>query len=140
VDLKLLDPAALRARVTSRAYWRLRLTDGRVVNEWEVDWSLAPARGRQALRLYCPNGEVAELGNSRDASGRLFQFKGGLLEGDRRAIEYQVIGIVEDGDGNCRCAAWEYHSHRLVAFLDNVHNMTYHQVGALSPDVLGLKV
>lgn len=135
-----LDAAALRARVQRRSYWRLRYTDGRVVNEWEVDWSLAPQQGRQALRLYCPNGQVAELGNSQDATGRLFQFKRAeILAGIGRGTTAHVIGIIEDGDGNCSCAAWDYVSERLVTFKDNVHAMSYDHIGRLEPDVLGIR-
>lgn len=139
-SLPVLDPATLRARVTRRAYWRLRYVDGRIVDERDVDWSLAPARGRQALRLYCPNGQVAELGNTQDATGRLFQFKGGIVTaGAGRGTTYQLIGIIDDTEGSCQCAAWDYRTRRLLTFRDNVHHMSFEQVGALSPDVLGIR-
>jgi hypothetical protein len=135
-----LDAAALRARVQRRSYWRLRYTDGRVINEWEIDWSLAPPRGRQAVRLYCPNGRVAELGNTEDATGRIFQFKRAeLLVGVGRGTTAHIIGIIDDTSGNCTCAAWEYGAQRLVTFKDNVHHFAYDQVGRLEPDVLGIR-
>lgn len=138
--LQTLDAAALRSRVQGRSYWRLRMTDGRIVNEWEVDWSLAPARGRQALRLYCPNGKVAELGSSEDATGRLFQFKCAIVTaGAGHGTTAQVIGIVDDNEGNCQCAAWDYARERLVTFRDNVHAFQFEHVGALNPDVLGIR-
>lgn len=138
--LQVMDPVALRARVARRSYWRLRYTDGRIVAEWEVDWSLAPASGRQALRLYAPNGKVAELGNTTDATGRLFQLKSAIVTaGAGHGTTAHIIGIIDDNDGNCQCAAWEYGQGRLVTFRDNVHDMQYEQIGALSPDVLGIR-
>jgi hypothetical protein len=138
--LPVLDPAALRARVTRRSYWRLRFTDGRIVGEWEVDWSEVPTKGRQAIRLYCPNGQVAELGNTQDATDRIFQFKRGMLmAGVGRGATYQVIGILEDTDGNCTCAAWDYAHQQLLTFSDNVHHMAFDQTGRLEPDVLGIR-
>jgi hypothetical protein len=138
--LPTLDPAALRARVQRRSYWRLRYTDGRVVNEWDLDWSLAPFQGRQSLRLYCPNGQVAELGNSQDATGRLFQFKGATATaGIGRTLDFHLIGLITGSDGACDCAVWEYASSRLVTFRDNVHHLAYGQRGPLNADVLGIR-
>lgn len=138
--LQILDHASLRARVQHRSYWRLRYTDGRVMSEWDVDWSLAPHAGRQSLRLYCPSGQVAELGNSEDATGRLFQFKTAIVQAaGAHGATAQVIGVVDNADGDCQCAAWEYGPEQLTTFRDNVYQMQYAQVGLLNFDVLGLR-
>ena len=136
--MRLPDRAELRARFTGKSWWRLRFTDGRVVNEWDTDWSKVPQQGRQAIRLYCPNGEIAELG-SGDCSGRLFQLKVALLQAGSRGAVAHIVGLVNDVDGNCSYAAWEYDRQRLVTGRDNVHAMAYQQVGRLSFDVMGLR-
>lgn len=137
--LAVLDPATLRARATGRSWWMVRYSDGRIINEWDgPDWSLLPRRGLVAVRLVCPNGKVAELGNSLDASGRLFQLKVGNLTGARRSIDAHVIGIVHGTDGQATCAAWEYGPKRLVTFEDNIDAMQYRSIGRLNLPVLGL--
>lgn len=139
-QFKALDPAALRARITGRSWWRVRYSDGKLVDEWSgMDWSLLPRRGLVAVRLYCPNGQVAELGNTVEAGERLFQFKGGMLMGGLRAHTYQLIGLVTGLDGQCTCAVWETGPQRLVTFTDNVHAMQYENVGRLAFDHLGIK-
>lgn len=131
---------SVRARLTGRASWSLRYTDGRIVTEGEVDWSLAPQQGRQSLRLYCPDGQVAELGNSQDSTGRLFQLKGGTLTaGKGRRTDFHLIGMVDGTDGHCRCAAWEYGSGRLVTFEDSMWDMRYQSIGRLNFEVLGIR-
>jgi hypothetical protein len=131
---------SVRARMTGRASWALRFVDGRIVTEGEVDWSLAPQQGRQSLRLYCPDGQVAELGNSQDATGRLFQLKGGtLMSGAGRRTDFHLIGIVDGPNGHCRCAAWEYDPGRLVTFDDTIYAMQYHSIGLLNVEVLGIR-
>jgi hypothetical protein len=134
-------PPAVRARLTGRSYWSLRYMDGRVVTEGEVDWSLAPTKGRQSLRLYCPDGRVAELGNTEDATGRLFQLKVGLRSaGAGKSTLAHVIGILSGLNGECRVYAWEPDPGRLVGpFADNVFAMKYQQIGGLSADVLGIR-
>jgi hypothetical protein len=136
-----LIPIELHARVTRRSWWQLRLMDGRIVDEREVDWSLAPIRGRKELRLVCPNGQQAVLGNSAGADDRLFQLKVGVrTAGAGKRTLAHVIGIIVGTDGLCRLWAWEPDPGRLVGPLtDNVRNVRYQQIGALSPDVLGIK-
>lgn len=135
----MFDQGALRARLAGRSYWRLRYVDGTVVNEWDVDWSLAPKQGRQSLRLYCPNGQTVELGNNKDATGRLFQLKVGIMQmGGRNFTAAHLIGIVEGYNGECRYAAWDYTLGRITHGRDNVNDMYYQNIGRLSFDVLGL--
>lgn len=132
-------PLEAHARMTGRSWWRLRYVDGRTVDEREVDWSLAPPRARMALQLVCPNGKVAQLGNTADASGRLFQLKVGIRSmSSGKSTLAHVIGIITGTDGQCRCAAWEPSPGRIVQFDDNVFAMQYQQIGALSADVLGI--
>lgn len=137
------DQGAVRARLLNRSFWRLRYTDGRVVSEWDVDWSLAPLRGRQALRLHCPNGQIAELGDSSggDISDRVFQFKDALMTaGAGRQTLAHVVGLVDSSSGDCRYAAWLYGENRLVTGRSNVHDFSFNgtPVGALAFDHLGV--
>lgn len=133
---------SVRARVSRHALWSLRFMDGRIVTEGEADWSLAPQQGRQSLRLYCPDGQVAELGNTRDATGRLFQLKAGTLSaGAGKRTDAHLIGIVDGTDGRCTCYAWEYGHGRLVGpFADNVYGVRYRGIGRLAFEVLGLRL
>lgn len=136
---ELLDPASIRARFANRSYWRLRYLDGRVVSEWEIDWSLAPQKGRQSLRLYCPDGRIAELGNDKDATGRLFQLKVATTGmGGPHETWAHLIGIVDGYYGECQYAAWDYAKRELVTGRDHILGMRYQNIGQLSLDVLGL--
>lgn len=106
--LLMSDEGARRATIDRRAYWRLLYRDGRILNEWEGwDWLDVPRKGQQAVRLCCPNGQVATLGNDSDASGRLFQFKIGVLTlpvGEKDPSEERERFIVEQDRFQ---AAWE---------------------------------
>jgi hypothetical protein len=138
------DQGTIRARLANRSYWRLRYTDGRVVSEWEVDWSMAPSRGRQALRLHCPNGQIAELG---DATGgtiddRVFQFKDALVSaGGPSGTLAHIVGLIDTANGDCRYAVWLYGEQRLLTGRSNIHDFSYEgvPVGALAFDHLGVK-
>ena len=145
--IRMLDPAAWRARLARRAYWVLLHNGGRVIGEWERDWSEAPYGGRRELRLYCPNGRVAVLGGTGDNTGRFFQFKIGLAAvgpgASARGTLAQVIGRLDRPDGQCTCWAWEYGSPgRLVGpFQDRFPNLAYGGpvTTGMSPDVLGVE-
>lgn len=114
------------ARRTGRSWWALRYTDGQILREWDpdpgspnghVDWPrlamLGKLRGIQALRLFCPNGRMAELGADGDQTGRLFQFKvavryfGVGVSTTRQQVLAHVIGQITGLDGQCRLFAWE---------------------------------
>lgn len=135
-----LVPLELQARLSNRSYWRLRYTDGRIIDEREVDWSLAPTRGRMALQLVCPNGQQVVLGNTQGSDGRLWQLKVAVRgAGAGRQVMAHVVGIINGTDGQTTLYAWEPDPGRLVGPLtDNVFALRYQQIGALSPDVLGL--
>jgi len=112
------------ARATGRSWWALRYED-EWVHEWDPepgspnghrDWPLMPKRGRQAVRLYCPNGKFAQLGDTRDATGRLFQMKvatrsfsitAGAVGPYVRTLLGQLIGMVTGLNGECTIYAWE---------------------------------
>ena len=93
------------------------------------------------MRLYCPNGEVVEYG-SADATGRLFQFKVGVVRGNgSRETLAQVVGMLNGLEtGQCAFTAWEYDHGALRHGIDNVLEMVYHQTGRLSGEVLGFRV
>lgn len=107
------DPAGLHARASGRSWWALRYHDGRLLHERDRDWSHCPATGRQRLRLYCPNGEIAELGGDREQRGRLFQLKVAVRHGapsgalPSRTVLAHVIGRIHSPDGRCTLYAWE---------------------------------
>ena len=129
VPLSIFDSEARgggqQASRTLRSWWALRYTDGRIVHEWDADpgspnghadWARVPSRGRQSIRLYCPNGKMAQLGDSDDATGKLFQFKIGqrdfAIVGPGATIQTQrarahVIGMLTGSNGECVLASWE---------------------------------
>jgi len=107
------DPAAA-ARTFGTAQWVLRMTDGTLYYEWQTDWLQVPTKGRQALRLYCPNGRMAEVGGTLDATGRLFQLKvaaRSVATGNGAVVRKEtlahVIGMLDGTDGQCVLYAWE---------------------------------
>jgi hypothetical protein len=124
-----IDPESRRcaqhARQSRRSWWSARLsTIDDWVHEWDpdpsspnghIDWPRLPKYGRQALRLYCPNGKFAQLGDMKDASGKLFQFKsgtrnisiGGDVATETRSVQAHVVGMVTGLDGECVLYAWE---------------------------------
>lgn len=136
-----LDPAALRARITQRPYWAVRFTDGRIIAQWQRDWLDLPRKGRQSIRLYCPNSEVRELGSSVDATDRLFQFTVAVASSDgRRGDLAQVIGMIHSTNGDCTLYAWDNQRGCVVGPLeDNAGALRYHGVGKLSNLHLGIK-
>lgn len=137
-SMRLFDK--LRAHLYRHPFWQVKYMNGLRINEWQMDWSLLPREGRQTVRLYCPNGHVAELG-SDDSSWRLFQFKVGRLMGNERTTLAHVVGLITDpSTGDCTYAAWDCLDSRLVTGEDNVLNMKYHQTGKLSGEVLGFRV
>lgn len=128
-------PPVLRARATGKPWWELEYLDGRVVGEWEQDWALVSKDGTKALRLYCPDGRVAVLGNDSGASGRLFQFKVGEVRLDTgRSTPLVVIGMVTGLAVSpprdlvrltCQCWAWDAIENELVQFFDTLPDMSF---------------
>jgi hypothetical protein len=138
--------ASLRARLSGRAWWVARYRDGREVGEWECDWTRLRRQGLVELRLHCPNGQVAVLGNSAEAGERLFQFKIARLAIGARLVEAQVIGLVRDTAGACVLWAWETEPRRLVGpLLDRWTGRGLERYGGvatrvLSAEALGLRL
>jgi hypothetical protein len=116
------------ARRTGRSWWSLRYVDGTILREWErdpgspnghMDWPRLAMLGRlkrvNAVRLYCPNGRMVELGgqDNTDQTGRLFQFKVAVRHiGFGAAVLAQetmghVVGQITGYDGQCVLFAWE---------------------------------
>lgn len=134
------------SKITNRSLWALRYSDGRIFDELFCDWLHAPRQGRVALRLYCPNGQVAEIGGEGDCTGRLFQFKHAFADaGGESSTDTHIIGIVDDFNGNCTCIRWDYGTQQLAQFKSNVFSFSYSSpamgtiaVGRLEPRHLGL--
>jgi hypothetical protein len=154
---------------SGRPWWQVRYRDGRVRSEWDTlpgserlplaervppasarrvlgpasRWEDLDLKGLIGVRLLCPNGMAAELAAREDR--KIFQLKvGGLAvvgwAESRTWCDAQVIGAVTDPSGACVCRAWEMRERRLVEFEDNVFEMRYGGIGALSLDNLGLTV
>lgn len=132
------DPRAL-ARATRRSWWVMRYTDGTVIPEWKRDWSELPLKGRQKVRLACPNGQVAELGGDGDGAGRFVQLK--LAQASTstgRAVLAHMVGYVYGTDGRMSCAVWDYRTRTLQTFADNAYMCHWEGLGPLAVDPLGL--
>jgi hypothetical protein len=133
------DPGVIRARLTGRSQWALRYTDGSILAEWKRDWSHAPRLHRASIRLYCPDGSCAQFGDTKDATGRLFQLHQSVgLAGVGRPILCHIIGYAYGTNGECQIAVWNYEKRRLEVAFDNVNAMAFGNIGKLSEDVLGL--
>jgi hypothetical protein len=75
VARRLRAPLEAHAARAGRPFWELTLRDGAVVDERDTDWLDAPRTGRAAIRLVCPDGQVARFASRDPASGLLLQFK-----------------------------------------------------------------
>ena len=130
------------ASIRRRPYWSLRYTDGRIVNEWDVDWSQAPPTGRQRLRLYCPDGQYGEFGGTTNGDGRFVQFKTAIRSVHGSGLLSHVVGYVWGLNGEATFCAWEFAEdgggRRMGPWDDNVYAMAYHHLGQLNADHLGL--
>lgn len=114
------------------------------VSEVQVDWAAVPRQGMIQLRLHCPDGQVAVLGNDRGIGDRAFQYKEAVVSGGERGTLRQVIGILTGTNGEARCYWWDYPHARLVGPVDTT--VEPGQVGILGPaaaylcfDHLGIK-
>jgi hypothetical protein len=131
-------PAAY-ARASGRSWWAMRYTDGAVVEEWRRDWTELPRKGRQKVRLYCPDGQVAELGSDRDNTGRFVQLKLAVAStATGRSVLAHLIGYVYGLGGETSFACWDYRVGRLVTFVDNCYDCQWEHLGPLAVDQLGV--
>lgn len=132
------DPIAL-ARATRRSWWVCKFTDGAIIPEWQRDWTELPLKGRQKVRLVCPNGQVAELGTDRDGTGRFVQLKLAVAStATGRQTLAHLIGYVYGLNGETSFACWDYRLGTLVKFTDNCYDCQWKHLGPLSVDHLGL--
>lgn len=144
----LLMPLSVLARLTGRPYWQAHYSHRDPIGEPECEWVDLPRDGMRQLRLICPNGQVAVLGD--DVPGgigdRAFQFKQAVASigvgpdagrvGGRRTTAH-VIGVVYSTKMDCRCFAWETGTKELVGpFIDNFEFFAYGNAGHLSAPVL----
>jgi hypothetical protein len=132
------DPAAL-ARATHRSWWVMKYHDGTVIPEYQRDWTELPLKGRQKVRLYCPNGQVAELGSDGDNSGRFVQLKLAVAStaAGRHTLAH-LIGYVYGLGGETSFACWDYRIGALTTFIDNAYDCKWENLGPLSVDHLGI--
>lgn len=132
------DPVAL-ARATGRSWWICKFTDGSVIEEWKRDWTELPLRGRQKVRLACPDGQIAELGSDGDNTGRFVQLKLGQASTSMgRSTLAHMIGYVYGLNGETSMAVWNYRTRSLQTFTDNVYDCKWERLGPLAVDHLGL--
>jgi len=146
---------------SGRSWWQARYTNGKTLAEWDTltgklllpggngkssRWEEVPKKGMIGLRLLCPSGMAGEL--EAPEGHRFFQLKIGGVGvgmgagggGVHRFCDAHIIGVVTDIKGNCFCRAWETKERRLIEFQDNIHNMKYRNIGALSLEVQQLRV
>jgi hypothetical protein len=147
-----IAPLTVAARLSGRALWQARYRFHNEVDERACGWEEAPKIGMQELRLVCPNGEIAVLGNRQlngeagDISERSFhvgQAQRGT-GGHERWLD--LIGIVTGPGDQCTCYAWDYPLGQLVGkpagFVDHFSAMQAGHIfplGKLDPYVLGVK-
>jgi hypothetical protein len=154
---------AAMIRRSGRSWWQARYSTGKVLSEWDTltdkvrlpisagnssRWEEIPKEGMVGIRLLCPNGMAGEL--EAPKGFRFFQLKAGGMDvglgftggiaDTRQFCDAHIIGVVEDAEGNCLCRAWETKEKRLIEFHDNIYNMKYRNIGALSLEVQQLKV
>ena len=134
----------LNAQAQNRSQWSVRFTDGTITSEWDegADWVKLKRFGRQAVRLYAPNGKFAELGDTKDATDRIFQFKVAVRTvGHGAGVLAHVIGLIWGTNGECDAYAWEPgpDGGRIVGpWTDAAWNFRYHQIGKLEGWHLGI--
>lgn len=155
-----MDLIERMVRSSGRSWWEVLLLGGRTLAEWKTARAarlpLLPLRQLQertrweeldhdrivAVRLLCPNGQVAEVQAARPRS--LFQFKVGRAMagpgGSQRVLDAHVVGVVLTEDGHCDCWAWDYGQQALLRLADSVRDFRYQGLGALNLVALGVSL
>jgi hypothetical protein len=132
------DPVAY-ARLSGRSFWVMKFHDGTVIEEYRRDWTELPRKGRQKLRLVCPNGQVAELGTSHDNTGRFVQLKLAVASTSMgRHTLAHLIGYLYGLNGETSFACWDYRTDTLRTFVDNAYDCKWEHLGPLAVDHLGI--
>lgn len=175
----------LLIRMSGRSWWQARYADGKTLGEWDTPamsgilavpnadtwrstrWEDVEKRGMIALRLLCPNGQVAEL-VTNNPDGRFIQLKSGgfsVGEVNKNFCDAHMIGVLENDDQMVRCWSWEKTPHsfshnietercntcklpkvecgdgrQLVNFMDDIFAMRYRGIGGLSLTVQGVRL
>ncbi len=144
---------AAMIRRSGRSRWQCRYSSGKILSEWDTmtskillpngpgqssRWEEVEKQGMVGLRILCPNGMAGEL--EAPEGHRFFQLKSARsMPGVGHILDAHIIGVVRDITGECLCRAWERPG-KLIEFNDNIYNMKYLHIGALSLDLQGLKV
>lgn len=136
----------LKFRMRGLSYWAARFKARGDVYEFDCDWTDLPRQGLREVRLHCPDGQVAVLGNSVDLSDRAFQFKtAGLLVGVGKQLLAHTIGILTGPNGEATTYTWDYVKRALVGPTQEILNQdgslsSAGPMGRLHFDLLGAKI
>jgi hypothetical protein len=133
--------------VTGYAWWQVLMWDGRIINEWDMNWAELP-NGKKEARLVCPNGQLPTVSHPGGLDGRVFHFNiAHAIVGLGRATTAYVLGVVIDTKGSARVYAWEPFEEggkgRLLGpFEDTYPNMRYGGpvTDYISEEIMGTKV
>jgi len=150
-------PFALQVKLSKRSWWEVMFLGGATLGEWQtadvkrgfvlpLPWLQARTKWEDvdhskvvAARLWCPNGEMAEVRST--GPNRVIQFKVGGVSTAGPWIEGHVLGVLTDDQGGCDCWMWYVAGGRLIRFQDNI--LTMHErfkVGPFSIEALDLKL
>src|SRR5215472_520305 len=132
-------PFSTLVQQSGRAWWEVKYMGGDTVGEWETggvadrlayprlslharsNWQDLDHYRIVGARLWCPNGQVAEV----QAPGpyRTFQFKAGHATSEGESItDAQVLGVIIDDEGWCH--AWEWSdAHGLASIKDRIQEL-----------------
>lgn len=150
-------PTDVLVRLSGRSWWEVMFFGGDTLAEWQTAgaprWLELPlprlsARSRWedvdkskvvAARLWCPNGQTAEV----RATGpyRIFQFKVGGRNVVGGWTDAHVLGVLTDDEGGCACWEYQYAPGRLARFDDNVLKLhDRYRVGPFSHEAIGIRI
>lgn len=146
-------PLQTQIRLSRRSWWEVLFVGGQTLAEWQtaggrialpVAWLSPRSKWEDvdhsrvvAVRLWCPDGRVAEV--RATGPNRVIQFKVGMMSLMGRVTQAHVIGVLTDDEGGCDCWEWEPETKSLRRFQDNI--LRLHQrytVGPFSPEALDL--
>lgn len=137
---------ALKAKLWGkRSFWAARYLLRDEIFEWDCDWLDLPRVGLVELRLHCPDGQIAVLGNSLGIDDRAFQFKTAELRvGEGRKLAAHTIGVM-NGDGTALTYTWDYATHQLIGPVQETITQdamlpSAGAVGKINFDLLGAKL
>jgi len=143
--------------LAGQSYWKVRLRSGKEYSEFDtsfdllrgshsIDWALditgsGDNKNIAELTLCTPQGD-ATLKITEPYSA--FQLKCGAsaMFGNERILLGQIIGRVEDKEsGLCTCCLWDVQQQRMDAqYMSNINNIEWRNIGAMSLEVVGLRL